>query len=76
MVGDWCDWFVSNYESIPESEMAIVRRELKEAFKQDDNARDRHWDWKPLGMDCDRKQWERVLQIVGGGRDDKPRNSK
>ena len=39
---------------------AVIRRDLESAFESDDNARARGQNYRPLGMDCDRKAWEAV----------------
>jgi hypothetical protein len=60
-VGVWCDWAVANWDKIPNSEKAIIERELEEAFDLDDTTRRTGGsDFLPLGHDCDRQQWERV----------------
>jgi hypothetical protein len=57
----WCNWAVANWDKIPNSEKAIIERELDEVFDMDDNARRTcRSDFLPLGHDCDRQQWERV----------------
>ena len=45
---------------IPDKTATMIRRELEEAFKDDDDARSRGLEWTPLGMDCDRAAWEQV----------------
>ena len=64
-VSDWCDWFRANYKEIPENEIAMIRRELGEAFTQDDDARELGREFLPLGHDCDRASWFKVLILVG-----------
>jgi len=65
-VSDWCDWFVKNHKEIPANEMAIIKRELKEAFERDDDARDNERPYLVLGEDCDRACWMKVLKLMGG----------
>lgn len=38
----------------------LIKRELEEEFKRDDEARAEKRDWKPLGHDCDRAAWQKV----------------
>jgi hypothetical protein len=38
----------------------LIKRELEEEFKRDDQARAEKKDWKPLGHDCDRAAWQKV----------------
>lgn len=65
IVSDCADWLVANWESFPPKVRAIIERELESEFKRDDEYRaggpDRHY--KPLGHDCDRKQWEKVRRL-------------
>lgn len=39
---------------------AVIRRDLEEEFKRDDEARARGEKYRPLGADCDRAAWEVV----------------
>lgn len=39
---------------------SLIKRELEEGFKRDDEARAEKRDWKPLGHDCDRAAWQKV----------------
>jgi len=39
---------------------ALIKRELEEEFRRDDEARANKKDWKPLGHDCDRGSWQKV----------------
>lgn len=45
---------------IPAETQAIIRRDLEEAFRDDDAARAEGRTYKPLGADCDRAAWEHV----------------
>jgi len=63
-VSDWCDWFAKNHKDIPATEMRIIRKELKEAFERDDDARESGRTYLDLGEDCDRESWMKVLDIM------------
>jgi len=63
-VGDWCDWFIANHKDIPATEMRIIRKELKEAFIRDNDARERGSEYLALGEDCDRSCWMKVLKLM------------
>lgn len=56
------------WPTIPAHTRNIIRRDLEQAFKDDDEARARGETYRPLGMDCDRQAWELVRQawIEGG----------
>lgn len=38
----------------------LIKHELEEEFKRDDEARAEKRDWLPLGHDCDRDAWQKV----------------
>ena len=59
----WVDWCVENWNDIPEGQKNTIIRELEEAFKHDDRDRKAGKEWKTLGDDCDRAQWERVRDL-------------
>ncbi len=50
------------WPTIPEHTRSVIKRDLTDAFKDDDKARARGETCRPLGMDCDREAWERVRQ--------------
>lgn len=62
-VSDWVDWCVAAWPTIPESERHIIQRELEHAFERDDDFRAKGAAYLPLGMDCDRSEWERVRAL-------------
>ena len=50
------------WPTIPAHTRNIIKRDLSDAFKNDDKARARGETYRPLGMDCDRQAWEMVRQ--------------
>lgn len=50
------------WPTIPAHTRNIIRRDLTEAFNDDDEARAQGETYRPLGMDCDRAAWEEVRQ--------------
>lgn len=63
IVGACADWLVEQWPALPENARQIIQRDTEEAFARDDEARaigDQH---KPLGYDCDRRDWERVRAL-------------
>lgn len=60
-VSEHCDWLVANWNNLPEGEKEIVRQDLEKEFERDDKFRNDNYG--PLGMDTDRKEWERVRQL-------------
>lgn len=63
IVGACADWIVENWKRFPEGPRAVIQRDLEEEFKRDDQARAHGEDYKPLGWDCDRRDWERVRAL-------------
>ena len=64
IVGDCADWLIAQWPNIDPQQRAVILRDLEEAFKRDDEARasgDNRY--LPLGMDMDRKEWERVRAL-------------
>lgn len=60
IVGDCCDWLRQIWPLLHESTQKIIQRDIEEAFARDDDDRASGREFKELGHDCDRKQWERV----------------
>ena len=63
IVSDCCDWLIEIWPTLTESTRNIVKRDIEDEFKRDDDARERGDEIKPLGWDCDRGQWERVRRL-------------
>lgn len=60
------DWIIGLWERFPESVREGVRRDVEEAFAEDDQDRADGAPCRRLGMDMDRKQWERVRALWAG----------
>ena len=63
IVSDCADWLCEQWPNIAENARKVIQRDLEEAFKRDDEARADGNDYKPLGHDCDRAQWEKVRRL-------------
>ncbi len=63
IVSDCADWLCEQWPNIAENAKKVIQRDLEEAFKRDDEARADRQDYKPLGHDCDRAQWEKVRRL-------------
>lgn len=65
IVGDCAEWLIEQWPNISDNAKAIIKRDLEYAFLSDDETRATGVDtfFKPLGMDCDREQWERVRAL-------------
>lgn len=60
IVGDCVEWLLSIWNELPDKTKAIIQRDTEEAFKRDDEERAEGREFKTLGMDCDRAEWERL----------------
>ena len=60
------DWLVDIWPMLGANTKAVIQRDLEMEFESDDNARMREANYKPLGHDCDRKDWERVRALWKG----------
>lgn len=67
-VPSFCDLLKQEWDRLPKHTQDIIRRDLMEEFERDDRARAEGWDYKPLGHDCDRVQWESVKKMIDEGR--------
>ena len=66
IVSDCADWLVEQWPNLSENSRAVIKRDVEDEFRRDDEARHRTAEpnpYKPLGMDCDRAQWERVRKL-------------
>lgn len=63
IVSDCADWLVAHWTEFGESTRKCIQRDIDEAFVRDDECRGRLDNYKPLGMDMDRAQWERVRKL-------------
>lgn len=63
-VGVFCRSLIKEWSSLPESLQRFIQRELEEAFQKDDLERESgKTTFLTLGMDCDRKDWEKVRKL-------------
>ena len=65
IVGDCADWLINTWPLLSDQTKAIIQRDLEEAFTRDDEDREAGRDYKTLGHDCDRAEWERVRKLWG-----------
>jgi len=64
IVGDCVDWLLDQWPNLGEITRHVIERDLREAIRRDDEARSRGDDFKPLGWDCDRAEWLRVVAMI------------
>ena len=53
IVGDCADWLITIWPELSVDTRAIIRRDIEDAFNQDDLSRALLDSYKPLGDDCD-----------------------
>jgi hypothetical protein len=63
IVGACADWLIEIWPLLADNTRAVIKRDLEAEFLRDDQAREREESYKPLGWDCDRKDWERVRRL-------------
>lgn len=62
-VSCYCDQLVKNWPRLDERIQVVIKRELEQAFIEDDLARKQADRVLPLGHDCDRNSWEKVRTL-------------
>ena len=65
IVSDCVDWLIEQWPNIGENARRVIIRDFEDEFRRDDECRKNNGDYRPLGHDCDRRQWERVLVLRG-----------
>lgn len=63
-VSSFCDYIIRDLESIPMRAVAVIRRDLGEAIKDDDRDRITADGHRRLGADCDRAKWIEVFDAI------------
>lgn len=74
-VGEFCANLIGHWEKLDEATRQIIARDILDEFERDDRMRegwhnstdphDRKPLCMPLGMDCDRREWEKVRDHIG-----------
>lgn len=63
IVSDCADWLIHIWPALDERTRKVIQRDIEHAFELDGKARTESRPYKPLGMDQDRAQWERVRAL-------------
>jgi hypothetical protein len=63
IVSDCASWLIAAWPDLSEDARKTICRDVDEEFARDDEARERNAEYKPLGADCDRADWERVRAL-------------
>lgn len=62
------EWLIWVWPDLNEDARSTIKRDIEEAFTEDDRDRERlngAIGYKRLGMDMDRREWERVRKLWG-----------
>jgi len=57
------EWLESEWHNLPSGARTGIQRDVEEAFREDDEARKRGDQYRPLGWDCDRDAWVKVRKL-------------
>jgi len=63
-VSDYCSMLITHKDSLSDSTLSCIKRELKDAFAKDDCDREFNYSYRTLGHDCDRDSWSFVLEEI------------
>lgn len=64
VVGSCVEWLIWVWPDLNEDARSIIKRDIEEAFAEDDRARaGEPGGYRRLGMDMDRREWERVRKL-------------
>ena len=63
MVQDCADWLIINWSKFDDAVKDSIKRELEESFLYDDSCRLNNDEFRYLGDNCDRLDWERVRAL-------------
>ena len=63
IVGDCVDWLLRIWPTLDVATRRLIEMDIEAEFDADDRARANGAAYKPLGMDMDRQQWERVRKL-------------
>lgn len=58
------EWLIDAWPLLDEHAKTIIARDLKEEIQRDDAFRSAGDSYKPLGWDCDRKEWVRLMAFI------------
>jgi hypothetical protein len=63
ITGMAASWLIEHWPNIDTSAQKIIQRDVEDEFRLDDLARESGATYRPLGDDCDRREWERVREL-------------
>ena len=59
IVGECVDWIIANWSDWPGDVKNVIQRDLEQEFERAAQKSD----WKLLGDDCDKREWEKVRAL-------------
>ena len=62
-VSEFCDLLIAEWPNLDDRTKFLIRRDLTEEIKRDDEDRAEHKTYTRLGNDCDRQEWDRVTAL-------------
>ena len=62
-VTDFCQILVQEWDDLPEGLQGLIKRDVEEEFKRDDEHRRHYSKNLPLGDNCDREAWITVRAL-------------
>lgn len=57
-------WLIANWGALSANAQAVIGRDLVKAFEEDNHARASGSKYKPLGADCDRESWWKLVEYL------------
>lgn len=60
----FCESLVQHWGNIPKRSQVVIKRDLAEAIRRDDDDRENVRQHKALGHDCDSKMWRAVFDVI------------
>jgi hypothetical protein len=63
VVSECCAWLRSIWDTLDPIAKSLIARDIDEEIERDDRARASGSDYRPLGDDCDRREWLAVRSL-------------
>lgn len=64
IVSDCVEWLIEKWPVLNENARRVITRDLADTFECDDRARRDGSEYRSLGHDCDRYEWERLRKHI------------
>lgn len=63
IVSDCTNWLIAHWDDFTDDTKKIIERDIEKEVEKDNAARLAGSPYRPLGMDCDRAEWEKVREL-------------